>query len=206
MTSRLSATLFVAVLLAGAVNGAATGATDGVEPDRVVMDVDVRADGDARWRVAYRFRLSDENASTAFEELRASIEENTSAHRERFATRMNRTVRAAENATGREMAVRNVSVRTSREGLTEYGVVTYRFRWTGFAAVSGDRLVVGDALEALYIDRKTTLVVSWPDGYRASTVEPAADRRRDDSVAWVGPTRFDSGEPRLVLEPAIATG
>lgn len=206
MTGRLSTVLLVALLLVGAVGGTAAGDTDGVEPDRVVMDVAVGADGDARWRVAYRFRLGTENATTAFEAFRASVEENTSAYRERFAARMNRTVRAAENATGREMAVRNVSVRTSRDELTEYGVVTYRFRWTGFAAVSGDRLIAGDALEALYIDRRTTLVVSWPDRYRASAVEPGADRRHDESVAWVGPTRFDSGEPRVVLEPATAPG
>lgn len=206
MTNRLSAALVVALLFAGAVGGTAAGDTGVVEPDRVILDVAVEVDGDARWRVAYRFRLSDENATAAFEELRADVEENTSAYRERFAARMNRTARAAENATGREMAVRNVSVRTSREELTEYGVVTYRFRWVGFAAVPGSRLVAGDALDALYIDRRTTLVVSWPDGYRASAVEPGADRRRGDSVAWVGPTRFDSGEPRLILEPATATG
>jgi hypothetical protein len=168
------------------------------------MEAAVEADGDARWRVACRFRLSDENATAAFEELRADVEANAAAYRERFADRMGRTVRAAENATGREMAVRNVSVRTSREELTAYGVVTYRFRWTGFAAVSGDRLLVGDALEGLYLDRRTTLVVARPDGYRASGVEPEADRRHEDSVAWIGPTEFDSGEPRLVLEPGPA--
>lgn len=206
VTDRLWSTQVVALLLlVGAVSGHAAGSTDEVDPDRVVLDVTVDADGDARWRVAYRFRLSDENATAAFEELRASIQENTTAYRERFAARMGRTVRAAENATGREMAVQNVTVETSREELTAYGVVTYRFRWTGFAAVSGDRMLVGDALDALYLDRQTTLVLSWPASYRASAVKPAADRKHDGSVAWVGPSSFESGEPRLVLEPARPT-
>ncbi|PSQ10424.1 hypothetical protein BRC93_09415 [Halobacteriales archaeon QS_5_70_15] len=211
MRCRLWPAAFAVLLLVGAAGGPAAGVGGGlgaeggtgaeVDPDRVVMEAAVEADGDARWRVAYRFRLSDENATAAFEAFRADVEANAAAYRERFADRMGRTVRAAENATGREMAVRNVSVRTSREELTAYGVVTYRFRWTGFAAVSGDRLLVGDALEGLYLDRRTTLVVARPDGYRASGIEPVADRRHEDSVAWIGPTEFGSGEPRLVLEP-----
>jgi hypothetical protein len=121
---------------------------------------------------------------------------------------MEATARAAENATGREMTVRNVSVRATRQQLPqEYGVVTYRFEWTNFAAGTDGELRAGDALAGLFLDRQTTLVIGWPEEYGATTVAPTPDERRNDAVSWVGPTDFGAGEPAVGLSTdAAATG
>jgi hypothetical protein len=172
----------------------------GIEPDGILLRVDLQTDGDASWTIEYRIRLNDENTTAAFESLQTDIEANESAYTATFEDRMQATARAAENATGREMAVRNVSVGATRQQLPqEYGVVTYRFEWTNFARVDGDTVRAGDALAGLFLDRQTTLVIGWPEGYGVTDVAPTPDERRDDAVSWVGPTDFGTGEPSVSL-------
>jgi hypothetical protein len=174
--------------------------TGNVETDAVVLETAVEADGDAQWSIEYRVALDDENTTEAFESLQRDIETNTSDYRTQFASRMRSTVAAAENATGREMAVENVTVEAQTSPLSgEYGVVRYSFHWVGFAEVDGDRLAIGDALAGIFLDSDTELTVSWPDGYVADVAEPKPDREGERSVTWTGPREFDLGQPRVVL-------
>ncbi|MEF8862503.1 MAG: hypothetical protein V5A29_16170 [Haloarculaceae archaeon] len=199
MTSRLWSTLVVAFLFVGLVGGTAAGTASGVEPDRVVMDVAVEADGDARWRVAYRFRLSDENASAAFEELKASVEQNASAYRERLAARMERTVRAAENETGREMAVTdaNVDLSTSDGGST--GVVKLSVTYERLAAVEDGRLTVTEPFASGFeTDYRFTL--RGPDGYRLTSVAPEPASRDDGRATWSAGSNLSGFEATLTSE------
>lgn len=164
--------LAVAVTLAtvaAATPGPGAIAGSDLSPDDTALRVSAAPDGDASWAVAYRVRLDDENTAAAFESLRAAVAANGSRYAEPFAGRTSATAAAAENRTGREMAVRNVSVTATRRQLpAEYGVVTYRFDWTGFAATDGDRLQLGDALAGLFLDDRTTLLVAWPAPYEPS--------------------------------------
>jgi hypothetical protein len=178
---------------------------ESVDPDVVVMRADVAADGDARWSVAYRTRLDDANTTAAFESLQADIEANRSAYTDRFGTGMRRTVRAAENRTGRGMALENLTVTADTEQFgQEYGVVTYRFTWTSFAAVDGGRLRVGDALAGLFLDSETSLVVAYPDEYDVVSASPRPAENRTNAVVWRGQIDFGPDEPRLVLAPGGA--
>ncbi|MFB6159936.1 MAG: helix-turn-helix transcriptional regulator [Haloferacaceae archaeon] len=205
--SAVAAVVAACLLLAGTAAGAAAPAfvpqTGGMDPDAVVLRADVGPDGTASWTIEYRVRLDGENVTAAFEDLQADVRSNRSAYTARFERRMNRTVGAAENATGREMAVRNVTVVAEQRQLPQsYGVVSYRFEWVGFARVDGDRLVVGDALAGLFLDRESRLVVSWPADYEATAVAPGGYEERENAVAWSGPVDFGADEPRVVLEPA----
>ncbi|MFB6352680.1 MAG: helix-turn-helix transcriptional regulator [Halobacteriales archaeon] len=178
-----------------------------VEPDAVLLAVDLAPDGDGVWRVEYRVRLTDANDTAAFEDLQADVEANRSAYVSRFADRMAATVGEAERATGREMALRNVSVTTTIEQLPRtYGVVVYTFEWTNFAAVEGDRLRAGDALAGLFLDDDTSFLVSWPDGYALLQVSPEPDEAREHSVVWRGPTDFGPGDPTVVVAPGGGSG
>lgn len=174
-----------------------------VDPDSVRMAVALEPDGDARWTITYRVRLEDDDETAAFESLRDDVESNPGNYTERFARRMNGTVDAAENATGREMAVRNVTVdaRLQELGRT-YGILAYSFEWTGFAAVDGDSIAAGDALGGLFLDGQTTLVVSWPADYGLADARPDPDDDVGDerSVGWAGPVEFGADEPRVVVE------
>ncbi|ELZ56491.1 MULTISPECIES: hypothetical protein [unclassified Haloferax] len=174
----------------------------GVEPDSTRIVVEVSERGDARWEIQYWARLDDENTTEAFQSLQDDVRANPDDYTAAFAERIASTVGAAENATGREMAATNVSVAAETRSLPDsFGVVSYSFEWSNFAAVDGDRLVVGDAIEGFFLDSSSRLILSWPDDYGATTVEPAGDETRENAVIWRGTqTEFVSGEPNVVLE------
>jgi hypothetical protein len=198
------------VLLATVLGAAAPGAAQSTQtvagtqlaPDDVSLRIDIRENTSAVWEVEYRILLDDENATTAFESVKEDARNNESQFTSEFHHRMDATAQTAENATGREMDVRNVSVTVSRQQLPqEYGVVTYRFVWTNFAVVDGDEIRAGDALEGLFLDEQTSLLVTWPEGYVAEGVRPDPDDRRTRTVVWNGPFDFGSGEPSITLTP-----
>lgn len=174
-----------------------------IDAEDVLMAVDVDADGEAAWTIEYRTRLSDSEDEAAFEELREDIESDPESYTDRFRERMERTAETAEEATGREMTIADVSVRADRRELARsYGVVTYEFRWTGFAAVDGDRVTAGDALDGLFLDDETSFIVSWPDSHALVDVSPPPSETRDGAVVWNGPLDFTVDEPRIVIEPS----
>ncbi|WP_436908807.1 helix-turn-helix transcriptional regulator [Halosimplex marinum] len=174
-----------------------------VDPDVVVMRAAVDGNGTAAWTVEFRVRLDDENTTAAFESVQADVRENASAFTSQFATGMARTVGSAENRTGREMALEGVRVDATTEQLPqEYGVLTYRFTWTNFAATDGERLRIGDSLSGLFLDRESSLVLSWPTDYGTESVTPDPDETGNGSATWRGPADFGSNEPRVVAAPA----
>ncbi|MEF8906703.1 MAG: hypothetical protein V5A13_02480 [Haloarculaceae archaeon] len=174
----------------------------GIDADSTTLAAAVGPDGGADWRVTYRIELDDQNATDAFESLRQDIEANRSRYVATFRERIEATAASAENATGREMSVGNfsVEVETRAQPDTTFGVVTYRFEWSGFAATDGDRIAAGDALDGLILDSGTALRVSWPDGYGVTSVTPDATEREAGAVVWRGPADFEAGEPRVTVE------
>jgi hypothetical protein len=206
MSVRSGVACVVAILFL--VSGITAGAGPGVAPqpaaepdieyDSTLLRVDLGENGTANWTIEYRVTLDDRNATDAFEALRKDIRANRSAFESQFASRMNRTAQAAENATGREMAVRNVSVSTRTDAVA--GIVSYRFIWTNFAVASEGEIRAGDAISALVLDSGTTLSMSWPGEYDAAAITPGADERRSGVAIWNPPETFGAEEPRLVLE------
>ncbi len=208
--SILAAGVIISLFAGSAVAGAATGPipqTD-IESDTISLRVSVAADGSAAWRVAYRVELDDANTTEAFESLRADIEADPAPYTERFATRMRRTMWSAENATGREMSITNVSVTARQEALPQatYGVVVYRLQWSGFAAVDDERIRIGDAIDRFFLDERTSLTIAWPDRYQRIAVEPSATAVDNTSVTWHGRHNFGDGQPRVEIEPAPTPG
>ena len=184
-----------------------------VDPDDVLMEVHLQEDGSAEWKVEYRVRLDDDDETAAFESLMDDVEEDPEEFESRFRDRMNETARSASEATLREMEIGNVTVTAEIRHLPQqYGVVTYRFDWHGFARVSGDELVAGDAIDGLFLDDQTSLLIRWPPDFWTVTVDPEPHEVRSSSVVWRGPVDFGSGEPTVVVtsdedaaEPVTAT-
>jgi uncharacterized membrane protein len=174
-----------------------------VDADRVVLDVMVQSGGDAAWLIEHRVRLETDNQTAAFEDVATDIRRNKSDYATQFRAQMAPTVASASNATGREMTLENVSVSAEQRALPQtYGVVSYRFAWSNFAAVSDKRLNVGAAIAGLFLDSDTVLRVSFPDGYNVSAVEPTPDEASASGVVWRGPREFGAAEPSLTLAPA----
>ncbi|WP_226004614.1 DUF7345 domain-containing protein [Natrinema salinisoli] len=216
MNGRVRLTAVVAVLLlgtgpVGAATGAATTAQsqsnpfavqqDQIDADEVRMDVAVQPNGTAEWTLEFWVHLDDDESETAFESLQSDVRDDPDNYTQNFADRMDETVSAASDATGREMSADGFTVTTERQSLArEYGVVRYTFRWDGFAAVDGDELRAGDAIEGIYLDDGTRLLIEWPEEYERTSVTPEPDDERDRAVIWRGgETDFVSGEPRVVV-------
>lgn len=171
-----------------------------INADSVLLHVDVYENGTAQWRIEYRTRIDDRTDRAAFRRLQRYIRENPEAASAEFYERIRASISAAENATGREMAGTEFDVNASvRRIPQEYGVVTYSFRWQGFATVSDRRISVGDALAGFFLNDNERLLLSWPRGYELVDVRPEPDARRDRTVVWSGPTEFGPEEPRLTL-------
>ncbi|QFU82386.1 helix-turn-helix transcriptional regulator [Natronorubrum aibiense] len=216
MNVRVGLTVVVAVLLVGTGPiAAASGPTvvdqrqsalftlqqDQLDADEVRMDVTLRENGTAEWTLEFWVRLDDEESTTAFESLQEDIRDDPDNHTQSFADRMDETVVAASDATGREMSAEGYSVSTERQSFArEYGVVRYTFDWHGFGAVEGDEIRAGDAIEGIYIDDGTRLLVAWPNGYELQSAAPDPDEEREHAVIWRGDeTDFIAGEPQVVI-------
>lgn len=171
------------------------------DADSVLLGVSVAENGSAQWTVRYRIAIETENETAAFESLQADIRDNESAFLSGFESRMQSTVAAAENATGRAMSASGFDIETSQQPVSQSGFVTYSFRWSGFAVVDGDRLRIGDAISGLFLDSQTTLTIGWPSEYVVRQVSPNPDDQGETSVTWEGRLSFTSTEPRLVVGP-----
>lgn len=170
-----------------------------VDADAVQMDVALQANGDAVWTVEYRVRLETDNETDAFRSLREAVRTDPENFTDRFGDRMAATARTAENATGREMAVQNVTVSAEIQEVPRYGILAYRFEWTNFAATDDGEIRAGDAIAGLFLDEQTRLTVRWPDDYELATATPEPTTTRDRAVVWEGPLDFGGEEPRVVV-------
>lgn len=210
----LAALLVVTLLAAPSAGQAAPAAGDrgqaavaAQETDNTVTRVAVRADGDARWTVRYRTRLSTEADVEEYRVFQRRFRENTSQYLDPFAERIRGVVAGAANETGREMAARNVSARTDvQEVPRRWGVVSFSFTWTNFARVEGDALVVGDVFEGgFFLATNDSLVVAAPEGYGVAAANPPPADAGDREVTWTGREDFGDRRPRVRMVPSSTT-
>lgn len=204
--------VFTVILVAGVIAPASAGGSFGadsqqvgdLEADLVTISANVSEDGTADFQIRYAIRLTDENDTQAFEGLAADIQENTSVYLGRFSDRMNATVAAAESATGRSMTIGDFAVSTNKTAGfdRQYGLVTYSASWSGFAAVSDEKIRIGDALEGLFLDAETEFQIHWDTNYELESVEPTPTDSTETSVSWVGPLEFLQDEPSVTLTAA----
>ncbi len=180
-----------------------------IQTDIVRIGVSVAESGDADWRIEYWTRLDDDNVTEAFQSLQSDIQGSPVNYTRRFAERIRPTVADAANATGREMNASGFAVSAEIRTIPqEYGVITYSFEWSNFAVVEdgGDRIEAGDAIDGLFLDRKTRLTIEWPEGYEQVEATPEPDDSGERAAVWRGEsTEFVTGEPRVVVERSAGT-
>ena len=189
--------LLFCVLLVASLSAAPVAAAEGAtEEFRVELD----ASGDADVAVTYTYDLETDGERAAFEEL----QENATAREElatRFENRMASVAADAADATGREMTVADAGaeVRTA-DGV---GVVTLSVRWSGLAAVDGDRLTVTEPFASGF-EPNRTFTVAAPDGYAVTSATPEPSSSGSASASWAAGTSLQGFE--LVAAPSDAGG
>ncbi|WP_436935800.1 helix-turn-helix transcriptional regulator [Halovenus marina] len=181
-------------------------AQEDIDPDDVLLSVSIEEDTDAAWTVEYRLRLDTDEDRQAFEDIRTDIDANPDAYTDQFRARMNGTADTAESTTNRSMTITEMTVSAQKEQLPqEYGVVTYTFRWSNFAATDGERLVVGDAIQGMFLDEETTLLISWTDAHELLDASPDPTETREQSVVYTGELTFGGEQPQIELGPPGAS-
>jgi uncharacterized membrane protein len=167
------------------------------EFDDVQLHIRIAPDRSATWSVKYRYRLADNETEQAFERTRQSVTNPPGV----FIERMRNAAQRAAMRTGREMRVQNGSVSAFRSvPHGRFGVVEYRFTWTGFAATGDDGdVVVGDTLSGYPLAGNESLIVTWDDQFRVDEVAPEPNATAESTVRWDGPHDFVVEHPTLVL-------
>ncbi|MFC4248574.1 helix-turn-helix transcriptional regulator [Natribaculum luteum] len=164
------------------------------------ITIELSDNGSAAWTVEYQFRLDDDNDTVDWEELQTDVEQRRGEYIETERARWAGMVQEGENATGREMTVSNFSVETDAQTTPhEYGYVRFTFEWDSFSLVEVNRIEAGDALVGFSLDERGQLIVSWPESYNTTAIEPEPDERRDTAAVWNGQTEFLDEEPRIEL-------
>ncbi|KAB1196359.1 MULTISPECIES: MarR family transcriptional regulator [Haloferax] len=171
--------------------------------DTTVLRIEVHENTTATWELQIRTRLRTSDDEAEYRAFQRQFENDTDAYLGPFSDRLNGTVDAAGQATGREMNATGFEASTSLQSVPrQWGVVTYRFRWTNFAVERDGRLVVGDVFESgLFIAENDSLELVAPAGYRVASASPSTVEESENVLTWDGPESFADGEPSVTFEP-----
>lgn len=178
------------------------------ETDNTVTRIEVHENGSARWTIQIRTRLDTADRVDDYEAFRARFAANESRFLDSFRARMQRVVTNGANATGREMRAVEFTASTSiQEVPRRWGIVTYQFTWTNFAALTDGTLVVGDVFQGgFFLAANDTLVIAAPDGYEIDRVEPTPTSRDAGIVSWFGRKDFPHRQPLVEFVPQAGGG
>lgn len=168
---------------------------------KTTYTIDIIEDGSATWIIEDRIGLTTQSDEEAFNEYVSALESNQS-ELEYFSNKINAIVSEAEVSTGRGMAARNFNISFDIKDMPtgRYGVVTYQFKWIGFATTEDKRIMVGDAFAGgLYLSKDNALIITYPSEYEVDAVSPEPDIVRANELIWYGLRDFNSGEPKVVL-------
>ncbi|ATW88506.1 IclR-like helix-turn-helix domain-containing protein [Halohasta litchfieldiae] len=182
---------------------------DQPEPDNTVTRIALQSTGDAVWTIRFRTRLATTEDVDEYESFQAEFADNSSRYLDPFEERMTAVVDGAADQYDREMrAVDFEASTTIQEVPRRWGVVSFQFRWEGFAAETDGKLAVGDVFAGgFYIGEGDVLELAAPDGYRIAEVDPTPDEAEGGVVQWNGREDFADGRPQLLAAPeAGATG
>lgn len=178
------------------------------ETDNTVTRIVVHENGSATWTLRIRTRLETDEAEAEYRVFQDRFRRNASAYLGAFRASITGIIANARGATGREMAATGFRATTSIQTVPRrWGVVTFEFRWDGFAGVEGDRLLVGDVfVGGLFIDEGDALEVVAPAGYRIAEAAPDPDETDEGVVTWRGPEDFADRQPAVLMAPTGAAG
>jgi len=209
--------ILLLLVLSGAVVAAGTAGSDGfgsasqsgsverferADPGLVVT-VQLRENGDARWHVTHRYAVNGSNETRAFEQFASEVtagERDIGVSRDTFVE----FAAAANATTARDMQIRDANW-TSSTVENGTGTVTYSFTWTNFGRVDGDTVYVGDAFRSpdgtwfprLYDGQR--LVIRPPSALNIVGTPP--DKGLDQrALVWDGYREFEPGYLSVVLE------
>ena len=174
--------------------------------------VALQEDGDARWTVAVVYRFSGDGSRAAFRTYAERHRNNESAGGP-SAEPFRNAASVVSNATGREMAVRDVNRTVGAQNETT-GVLRLRFTWTNFLETgpSGE-LVLGDVFVSApeetwlrTLQPGQRLVIEPPTGYAATDVSVPRSSIVNRNIVVDEPSTFAAGDISVTYESTGGNG
>jgi len=155
--------------------------------------IELNSTGDARWQVSWTYSLPEDGDIEEFRELATEFEQGRAEQLKTLSTVRN-VSRQLNAELDRRIRVRDVERTGVTNATDSVGRLRLSFTWENFAAVDGDRLLIGDTLstdEGLWLDGLAAdqqLVIRVPTGYG---VFDASVDVQDGALRWEGPLTFD---------------
>jgi hypothetical protein len=162
--------------------------------------IDMREDGDARWRLTVSFPLTNESQRDGFDVVADRFEEGEFL----TVTPFEESSSQISDVTGRTMRITDV---TRRVNTTDNrGELDLSFTWTNFGYRQGEQLYVDDVFQTENklipgLAEQETLIITRPNGYQFNS---ASTNIQDGTLRWDGPYTFGINEPYVSFDPIQA--
>ncbi|RLM90696.1 hypothetical protein D3D02_02680 [Halobellus sp. Atlit-38R] len=181
--------------------------SDATQP-RTTVDISLRSDRSASWRVETHYALDSENETRAFETLARQYEAGEANAGPDIVLFRSLADRASES-TGRPMAIENVTYHSSIDAADDRGTLALTFRWTNFLRRGDNETLVLDDVFALPTaesdDQKTWLsifdadqeiLIRPPDGYTVTGTSIPV-QQRESAIVLAEPSDFEGETSEL---------
>lgn len=177
------------------------------EDTRTTFTVSLTENGDARWTVSVTYDLEDEESRDAFDSYAEAYETEGSTTGP-TADAFRNAASSASDATGRDMAIRNVNRTAGFENETT-GFLQLRFTWTNFLQSRSDGvLVLGDVFvtapeETWFrtLEPSQRLVIEPPPGYTSTDVDVGSNYQISNrNIVVAEPNTFAAGDVSVTYE------
>ena len=172
---------------------------EAIDPSTRELQINIAPNGDADWTLTFGVDLSDDEAAAAFEQ----IEEDPSAVQANFEEQLDAVLATAQPTVDREITIGSPEVSTTRPR-DGRGEMVVEFRWTQFAWVDGEDLVVDDLLGADLLAAAEPVTIAWPEGYEVAVTTPQPTEQSDQNRLLVWEDGSTAGEDGLTLR--LSTG
>ncbi|MFB6089977.1 MAG: helix-turn-helix transcriptional regulator [Halobellus sp.] len=185
---------------------------------RTSVDITLRPDRSAYWRVEARYDLETANETEGFREIAARYESGNADVGPSVVLFRSLSQRASE-ATGRPMEIENVTYHSSIDAAEGRGTLALTFRWTNFLRQGDNETLVLDDVFLLptaeaddqrtwlsIFDREQVIRIRPPEGYTVSSTSIAV-QQRESAVVLTRPSDFEGERQlRIVYRPIGPAG
>ncbi|WP_336325198.1 helix-turn-helix transcriptional regulator [Halovenus sp. HT40] len=175
--------------------------------------ITVLENGDARWTVEYRQRITDEQEIEDFRQYAERFNTEETETFSNFQQRADRLTQDGTEVTDREMNATDFQREARYSEISRDGIVEMSFRWVGFAQQNGEQVIVSDVFDGGFVileDQR--LRIERGENVSFDSVSPSPDEvdLGDESdpgewVEWNGYREFSPGEIDVRLSPPDVT-
>ena len=185
------------------------------DANETLFQIQVFENGDARWTVEYRQRITNETEIGQFNQFAERFNTEQTETFTNFQARASRLTADGAEITGRDMNATGFEREARYSEISQDGIVKMSFRWTDFAEQRNGAVVVSDVFDGGFVileDQR--LRIERGENVEFDSVSPTPDAVASDDTAepgdwveWNGYREFGAGEIDIQLSPPdVSTG